>query len=384
MFTALSDTEMILIIVGLFYLFECVVWLPEAALAFTSAFGRFRLAVFPLFLRRSNSRAALLSLFPGSRSLVAEDWPIAVSPDGISVNVGPDQGHYITFEALNLVKAEQHKLQINQSTITCAASDCSKYLAELLQELQTATADERSKLIESALKSRFSLTGSSRRLEHVERFTAVTRTVSLLFFFWVFVYGPVLYYTVEPRPGMLFRYFIPLGVLWLLQVIMMAVAQRTLLSLSSTEQFNRIATLCFSPAGVMRAAHTITREAFSDYDPSALAVMTLQPQQLRRFLSRRLRNMQYPLFSDILDASGDFRATCHWFCDVQMQAFETMLSEAGINTEKLLTPPTPDFDAVSWCPRCLSQYTLAAGMCPDCLDITLQIFETSIPDISSP
>jgi hypothetical protein len=380
MITALSDTELILIIVGVFYLSECIFWLPETAVTLTSAFGKLRLATSPVFLRRTNSQAAILSLFPWSRSLVAEDWPVAVSPSGISILFGPHAGHFIAFEDLQSVEAEKHSLRLNQCSIRYATSSAALQIATLLQTLKTSTVDERASLIRSAMQSRFSLSDFSARLENVERFTDSLRTISLFMFLWVFGYGPLLYYTVELRPGLLFRYFAPLGILWLSGVVLFAIAQRKLLTNSSSEQTGRVATLCFSPAAVMRAAHAITHEAFSGFDPSAVAVSILHPKQLSETLSQRLRNLLYPPSSDDPNESHSFNTSCEWYNELQLTTLQEMLTSADIAVDELLNPPIADYGALSWCPRCLAQYTFSSGVCFDCRGVSLQSFETDESD----
>lgn len=380
MITALSDTELILLVVGVFYFSECIFWLPDTAVTLTSAFGKLRIATSPVFLQRTNSQAAILSPFPWSRSLVSEDWPVAVSPNGISILFGPHSGKFIAFEDLESVEAEKHSLRLNQCSIPCVTSGAALQIATLLQDMDKIATDERGSLLRTAIQSRFALSGVASRLENVERFTDSLRTISLFMFLWVFAYGPVLYYTVELQPGLLFRYFTPLGILWLSGVVLFAMAQRKILSNSASERVSRVATLCFSPAAVMRAAHAITREAFSSFDPSAVAVSVLHPKQLDKVLSRRLRNILYPPSSDYPNESHSFKATCEWYNEVNLTTLKEMLTSANIAADELLKPPVADYGALAWCPRCLSQYTLSEGVCFDCRGVSLQSFETDNSD----
>lgn len=380
MITALSDTELILIVVGVFYFSECIFWLPETAVTLTSAFGKLQIATSPVFLRRTNSQAAIISPFPWSRSLVCEDWPVAVSPNGISILFGPHSGKFFAFEDLDSVEAEKHSLRLNQCSIPCATSGAAQQLATLLQDLEKSTIDERGSLLRTAIQSRFALSGVATRLENVERFTSSLRTISLFMFLWIFGYGPLLYYTVELHPGLLFRYFTPLGILWLSGVILFVMAQRKILANSSSEQISRVATVCFSPAAVMRAAHAITRESFFSFDPSAVAVSVLHPKQLDEVLSRRLRNILYPPTSDFPNESQSFKTTCEWHNAVHLTTFKEMLTSASIVADELLKPPVADYGALAWCPRCLSQYTFSEGVCFDCRGVILQSFETDKSD----
>lgn len=382
MTTALSDTELILMVVGVFYFSECIFWLPETAVALTGAFGKLRIANSPVFLRRTNSQAAILSPFPWSSSLVSEDWPVAVSPGGIAILFGPHAGHFIAFEDLESVEAEKHSLRLNKCSILFATSSAALQIATLLQAMKKIAVAERDSVLRTAIQSRFFLSAVSARLEKVGRFTDSLRTISLFMFLWVFAYGPLLYYTVELQPGLLFRYFTPLGILWLTGVVLFSIAQYKLLLNSSSEQISRVATLCFSPAAVMRAAQAITREAFSCFDPCAVAVSVLHPKHLHEALSQRLRNLLYPTSSDFPNESHSFKTTCEWYSELQLSTFKEMLTATNIDTDELLHPPAADYGALSWCPRCLSQYTLPDGVCFDCRGVSLQSFDTDNSDLA--
>ena len=55
----------------------------------------------------------------------------------------------------------------------------------------------------------------------------------------------------------------------------------------------------------------------------------------------------------------------------------------GFAVADRLSSPTVDYDAMSWCPRCLSQHTHATGVCIDRQDIDLQSFECPVPKTAS-
>jgi hypothetical protein len=382
MFKVLSDTELILLIIGVIYLSECLLWLPDQAVAFSAAFGRLKPAWRPEFLQRVDSHAEILSPFPWSRSVIAADWPVAVSPDGLCILSGSKAGTFLAFDQLKPVEADQRTLRLNGIATKCAASDGAAHVAKLLQELRSLPAAQRSVVLSVAVQSSFSLAGVSSRLEEVERVTSSLRIVSLFLFLWVFVHGSVLYYTVEPHPGMLTRYLTPLGILWLAGIVLFAFAQRRLLTNSSTEQVSRIATMCFSPAGVMRASSAITREAFSAFNPAAVAAVIMQSSSFRITVCERIRHLQHPSESDFPEATDEFKMARDWFRNQHLTALVRMLAELNIAPEDLLKAPIRDNDARTWCPRCLNQYTLESGTCHDCIDISLLGFEGSAGESS--
>jgi hypothetical protein len=373
-FSALSDTELILLVIAVIYLWECLLWLPAEAVAFTSAFGSLKLALHPTFLRRIDSHAAILSIFPWSRSIVASQWPVPVSRDGLCLLTGSKAGTFIPFGELKTVEADQRYLRINRTRTRCASVEVVLHFTNLLTTLRELPIDERDAALDEAVQSSCSPAGVVSRIEQVDRSVSALRLASLLLFIWVFIHGPILYYTTESQTGTLTRYLAVFGLFWLVGVALFAIAQRRLLNSPTTEQFSRMATLCVSPAGVMRAANIITSDAFSQFTPAAVAAAVMPATAFRSFISQRLRQLTHPSASDFPDASPEFKSARSSFNARQLTALSVMLKEQGIDIDELLCAPAPDFDARTWCPRCLNQYTLESGDCPECLDVPLQKF----------
>ncbi|HVY70618.1 MAG TPA: hypothetical protein VHH73_11865, partial [Verrucomicrobiae bacterium] len=61
------------------------------------------------------------------------------------------------------------------------------------------------------------------------------------------------------------------------------------------------------------------------------------------------------------------RETLHWFRGQQVATLEQFLKRQKINLADLAKPPAPsDPSHTRYCPRCESQYTDAAEVCPEC------------------
>ena len=340
-FSALSDTELILIVIAVIYLWECLVWLPAEAVAFTTAFGSLKLASHPTFLQRIDSHAAVLSIFPWSRSIVASEWPVPVSRDGLCILTGAKAGTFIPFGDLKTVEAGQRYLRINRTRTKCASLEAARRFANLLTTLRELHIDKRDAVLDEAMQSSFSSEGVVSRIEQVDRSVSALRLASLLLFIWVFIQGPILYYTTESQTGALIRYLAVSGFFWLVGVVLFAIAQRRLLNSPATD--------------------------------------------FRSYIGQRLRQLTHPSASDFPDTSPEFRSTRTSFDARQLKTLSVILKEQGIEIDELLRAPVPDFDARTWCPRCLTQYTLESGDCPECLDVPLQKFnDVSIEQTTMP
>ena len=63
---------------------------------------------------------------------------------------------------------------------------------------------------------------------------------------------------------------------------------------------------------------------------------------------------------------------------VLQDAAENFLKRCGIEKDALIEPPLPaDDTCLSYCPRCLAQFTTREGMCPDCGGLALTPLLTS-------
>lgn len=377
MFTSLSDTEMIFLVLGVIYFSECVLWLPDSASAFCSTFRQTRSVWRPYVLGRDQGSYALLPLLPFTRLIVADESPIAVSPDGVAFLAGNAEGEFIAFDDLSEIQSDQRKLTLNKATVTLATAESSVHLSQTLRHLQSRPQDEREALIAAWLHQSCSLDNARLRLERVDTETSLLRTVSSLLWLWAFGYGPVLYYTVEANDTLLFRYLAVFACLWFPGVLLFWLAHRRLLRDSSHDRNNRLMTFLFSPASVMRVADSASRGAFAGLTPAALAAVSMKDSAFQEFVGGYVRSLCYTTGRSPNDSSIEFSQTRESFNHQKLDSVKALLSVKGINLDELLKPPRPHFDARSWCPRCVGQFTLSEGNCPECVDVSLIRFTAS-------
>ena len=370
----LNDTELIFVVLGVIYFSECVLWLPETAVVFTGVLKRLRLARQPEVVRRGFNRATLLPLFPFSRTVVTEEFPVACSPAGTAILAGEHTGQFIQWSELTTLSTNQRKLRLNGFVLKVSTSEFATLVVDVLTTLQGEPDERLAESILQVLHASNDVAAARERIDSVAASVASLRLVSVMLTFWVFVVGPYLYYLVKPHPELLIRYLIPFGTFWLSGIVLFWLSHRRLLPGSKADRSSRLMTLCLSPGSVMRAADAASRGAFASIDPSAIALAVMSPAVRDAFISRRLRELQHPVPFDLVETTEDFAAAHHWWTEQRLVALTASLKKEEVDPAGLLPIPLRDDDANSWCPRCLCQFIHHSGSCPDCPGIALTPF----------
>jgi len=80
-----------------------------------------------------------------------------------------------------------------------------------------------------------------------------------------------------------------------------------------------------------------------------------------------LRDYLYPLHLKFPDESDSKFSTERWFRQIVINEINDFLREKGFNLNEIIMPLSSISDQAKYvCPRCLSEYSSFAEMCPDC------------------
>ena len=122
-----------------------------------------------------------------------------------------------------------------------------------------------------------------------------------------------------------------------------------------------------SPPAAARAMTALTRDLAADVHPAS-AILRLCPiEDARAFAAHARRTARFR--GD--DAEGIPEA--EWFAARWAARLDALLEETiGLATVPIA--PAHDGESQSYCPRCWTQYTAAAGTCAECGDIALVAF----------
>ncbi|MGH7973260.1 MAG: hypothetical protein ACREIC_31465, partial [Limisphaerales bacterium] len=145
------------------------------------------------------------------------------------------------------------------------------------------------------------------------------------------------------------------------------------------ERFTHFLIVLLSPVSAVRALDLLSRPLLERFHPLAVAENFCKPRQFRDFAAAVLRELRHPGLPT--SPTGEPRAAeteASWR-KLWLSEVESFLRKHGLSPEELMRPPLlTEPGCVSYCPRCLAQFTSPTGVCQDCGGVAL--LRISIPE----
>ena len=124
----------------------------------------------------------------------------------------------------------------------------------------------------------------------------------------------------------------------------------------------------------IRACESVSEGLLGHFHPLAVASHLSDDRVFHQVARMVLLDLQYPVIGE--DVSPRMKKTIAWFRDSHCQAVFKFVEEKGVDTKNLLQPSVQSGkEILSYCPRCLCEYTVYEGKCSDCAGINLIKFE---------
>jgi hypothetical protein len=151
------------------------------------------------------------------------------------------------------------------------------------------------------------------------------------------------------------------------------------------DRFTHFLTILLSPATTIRAHDTLSRPLLEQFHPLAISKAFCPEAQFRDFASTILRDIRHPALP-LCPRNEPLAIGAESFNRGLLEkTVEEFLKKNNVSIKKLLQPPKPtDSTCVSYCPRCLSQFTTLDGKCDDCGGIPLTPFIDAASPSSKP
>jgi hypothetical protein len=383
----MSDVELIFVILAVIYGWECACWLRGGTLAFRTFFGKGWQAVPPGKLLGNQHGGFIFAnpLPPLGTLLQSGTLPVSFSPDGVLAyvashfNPGPrpwQSGRWIPFEKLETVTAKGKWVLANgQRLVHTGSNHSATRLVELLSALKALRPDEREGRIRSFCEAGFDSGVLDQSWETLQELSRSLRWLANGLFLLVFAAAPLAIWLAGFRlawPGLLAGLLaLAVGI-----AVLFLRAHRQLYPKLDDERFTQFIIVLLSPANAIRAVDLLTRPALEAFHPVALARKFFTPAVFETFASRCVRDLRHPARPEFASNDPAARNTENWFRRVQLESVEKFLSGHGVGASKLvLVPAKAESGCVSYCPRCLAQFTVREGVCEDCGGLPLAGFE---------
>jgi hypothetical protein len=351
-----------------FYLYECCNWTPAAALAcmrrplrrsWSAAFGG------DLVGNESGGFAFSDPMTFSGNIVHAAQWPVAVSPDGVSLD-NHESDRFWAFDSIRAIAADEKQVRFNGEVVCRAISEThAAMLVAGLEKARTVESSARAAVIRAALRETFD---DGALAETWGAFLRSSRRLSMLAALplaWLAVITPVTFYVIGPLASWPYL----LAGLFLSSLIVSAEfirLHRRELPHGADRWIHAVSMTLF-PIAAIRAADRISKEKLSFYSPLAVVAVFCDDAAGWALFRRH----GFDLERQAAPASDDSPAAgCRaWYRSEKRSAFRILVK--SLKHDPFAAPAKSDESLTSYCPRCHSQYGEDAGECADCIDVAL-------------
>lgn len=378
----MTDAQTLLLILCVFYLSDCFLWIRKESLAFVSPWcGSWHIAAINSLLGNTRGRFLLVNpLPPFGRVFLSPLAPLSISPAGVCAfnlqslpwgRVG-HTGESFRFEDISGSATDGSQLLINdQPFAKCASATQAKAFSDLINSAARVDFHDREALMGAFLVKQFAADEASLRLRDADRIMDHIRWMSTILFLFLFVGVPLL----VTFAGLL-RVLIPIGFIMFALAIEIAImfyrGHKTLHPDETQERFESIIKMILCPPIAIRANDQLSKNLLSRFSPVVVADL-LPGTSAQQFVRSFILDLQHPLKHEVDDE--DTIEIMKWAAAEQLRYSLDYINRSSYpKVEILLARPEKTDDSDSYCPRCGCQFVAGSDSCPDCPGVGLLSF----------
>lgn len=373
----MSDLEVLVAVVGLFYLYESAFWVRPGCLLLAAQLpGRTARLRRTALLQNDHGSLLFGNLLPLGHSVLVQPWPFSVSPQAMVAYAAaapfaerraPRSGRLVPFDEVRTITADGRHVRVNGIPFVEAGSPpLARHLADTLKRLADVPEGVRAAAINDALKQSMDADRAALRFQEFRRHSRGLLVSCLTFFVYVFLLLPGLVRFAVPVPLWIALPLVLPQVLWIVAVYWRA--YRALHPGAESGRWRHLGIMLLSPADAMHARDTLFADVLGAFHPLAAAAILCPWPVFEELAGQVVRDQRHPLPPPCPpDASELARSTEAWFRTQLDRAIAALLRRAGVDAEQFTAVPVPEDDRCrSYCPRCLGQHELRTGTCTCC------------------
>jgi hypothetical protein len=392
----MTELQLLLLIFTLIYLWECVCWINRGSVGFLTWFGRRWSIAHPASLIGNQSGGFILAspLPPLGTVLIGNQYPLSISPDAVlayvatCVNPGarPTQSAKLfKFEDIRKVEALGKKVRINgELLLKVSSATYASHIAQQLNELAKLATGKREAALKEMVRDRFDTKAVSDQWQKLREQSANIRTLTNSLVVYLFIFVPAFIWRFGFHMTWLSLLIGLLG-FTIATAIFFRAAHKTFYPAAEDDRFTHFLTILLSPATTIRAHDTLSRPLLERFHPVAIAKVFCSEENFRAYASIILREIRYPALPICPNNDPAAQEAERFSRFLLEKTVEEFLKQNNVSLKKLLQPPAPgDLTCVSYCPRCLAQFTTLDGKCDDCGGLSLLPFSTEAPKKDRP
>lgn len=374
----MNDNQILLFVVAVIYLIECFFLVKRDTFVFLNPFGLRWHPAYSSNIIGNYSKGAIFSnpLPLLGITLFCQSLPISLSPDGIYSYVslapypcGRVQQHekYFRLDDIKKISAYDNRIMINGSDFAKTLSHrMAKTLADLIERLIRGSKSERYAFIKKAIKRSMDTEAIQLRIQDYYKHAKWLRIMCNLIFLYLFVVCPVVIF----YSGLAKTWFILLPLLLLLMALNTKLffhAHKILFPDEGSSRIQSLFLILLVPTTSIRANDYLSCYLLESFHPLAVAKILCSQRDFELIAQRFILDAQHPIqpacpADDIMICNTE-----KWFRESYLLLIEDFIKMSVVDLEALVGPPQQgSSSAVTYCPRCHTQFAIADGKCLDC------------------
>lgn len=380
------DLETFFLVLVIFYLVECSIWLPRGTILFRQSSKKIWTLIYPSTLLGNHLGGLgfrnLLPIF--STSMTADTWPISISPEGVysftfqtidSIAHPYQEEKFFHFTEINSITVNSKKILINGKLfVRTSKVELAHHLAELIDKIRKLKVNERESAIRKAISQSFDTEELNIKVQNFLNTIKWLKVLSTLLFLYLFLAAPIAIFFLDLAKIWLWL-LTGLFCLSLASSILYYKYYKKFYLKSSDELLSQLIMLVLAPVVTIRACDLLSKNLFFSYHPLAIAKVLCSKEAFLSFSKSILIDIKFPLISTCFINEIAPKACEEWFRKIFIEIVEKFIKQAGINYSELIKPPLPTNEkCLSYCPRCHHQYLVVEGECINCGDMPLHPF----------
>lgn len=367
----MSDVELLFLVLGLIYAWECANWVPARGTAFTTWLGSRWHHSSPVLRNQKGGFVFTAILPPLGGILGASPVPVLAAPQGIVatrlVSRSQKVPACLSWNDVKTIGCEGKSILVNGKAFARGFSVIqARRTADQLKELSKLSPAAREGALQKGMQDRFRVKTATQLWK-----AFALRTVNLQFLanallLYLFLFAPVAIWRMGLPP-------IWPSLLAGLYVLTFSIAfifhstHKHFYPAAKDERFTHTLINMFSPATTIRARDVLSRPLLEEFHPVAIAKAFCADAEFKEFAREAIRDFRFPLPPTGLTHSGPEQVIVKYCRDLEQKALEGFLQKHGLKLDDLLrAPDRMDDTCLAYCPRCSAQYTFTDGECGDC------------------
>lgn len=380
----MTDEQQLIIIMGVLYLLECLKWVPLNSIVLKSYNGyRFGVGIPSMIFGNAGGGLVFLNPLP-PLGIYFKCYlnPVSISPKAIfsfisssfETNGRPNQSERLALlkEIKNIEIYNKEILINNELFVNCQSASIASKLKDLIEKLLLLSESDREIEIKSFINESFKKDAIEKKLRQFNKKTLFLKILCNLFFLYLF--GIIPYYIFYIN---LVNLYLPLLAIMICFTGAISIescfVERKIFGSHNQKQLGRLLRLFLYPFAAVRALDDLSVRLFEEFNILACASLLCNHESFKDIAGKILRDLHYPVIPVCPTDNPDAKATEEWYRKEYTDIVEQFVSSNGIELKDLSKPEMDLKDeSGSYCPRCLTLYSMESGVCPDCIGVTLK------------